>query len=192
MVLLKNDGGLLPLSRDLKIALVGPHLNSTVALLSNYAGPNKQVVGHTIEAAFRAVPGLTIVGSTSACDIVHGCHNADLASVTAAAVTADVVVAFVGLYPASGTLPRQAQCFRVPLLPRLFHHTYARASIQTHPCLLRTITLQLKITRPYAWESFVACILSYPPFPPCPPPSLRLSFTSTKNRVLPPPPPVDS
>ena len=54
MVLLKNENAVLPLSSSsgLKVALVGPHLNSTTDLLSGpgYAGQNKLVAENTIEA----------------------------------------------------------------------------------------------------------------------------------------------
>jgi hypothetical protein len=42
MVLLKNDGTL-PLRRDARLAVLGPHSNSTRALLSNYHGENSVV-----------------------------------------------------------------------------------------------------------------------------------------------------
>jgi hypothetical protein len=115
MVLLKNTGELLPLlpSRSsgavLKIAIVGPHLNSTADLLSShgYAGENKLIAGNTIEAAFKrrataSAGAFEIVGSAGGCNIVTGCATADLASITAAVATADVVIAFVGLHPAIG------------------------------------------------------------------------------------------
>ena len=113
MVLLKNDGAVLPLRADesgsLKIAIVGPHLNSTSDLLSShgYAGENKIVLGNTIRAAFerRAAASagmLDIVGVAGGCDIVSGCQSADLASISQAVAAADVVIAFVGLHPSTG------------------------------------------------------------------------------------------
>ena len=146
MVLLKNDGGVLPLKGGrpndsngvkerrtrrrssgggggggggggaaavpLKIALVGPHLNSTTDLLSSLAYTEDRSKGppfQTIEAAFKArgaaQPGVfTISGIAHGCDIISGCQadTTDLPSVTAAVKGADVVVAFVGLHPSSG------------------------------------------------------------------------------------------
>jgi beta-D-xylosidase 4 len=123
-VLLKNDGALLPLPANtpggLKIALVGPHLNSTEDLLSGpgYAGENRLVGANKIEAAFRRRAaastagnssdgsgdgsGITIVGAALGCDIGTGCSSADVAAVAGAVADADVVVAFVGLHPTSG------------------------------------------------------------------------------------------
>ena len=103
MVLLKNIDGLLPLERPgIKVALVGPHVNTTTAFLSNYHGPNSVVQSHSIEVVLRADPRVRVVGSAPACDISTGCQSADIASVQAAVQDADVVLAFVGLYPTSG------------------------------------------------------------------------------------------
>ncbi len=113
MVLLKNDGSVLPLaintSGPLKVAIVGPHLNSTEDLLSStgYAGQNKIVLNNTIRGAFerraaKSAGGLEIVGVAGGCDIVTGCLTADFESVSNAVSKADVVVAFVGLHPSSG------------------------------------------------------------------------------------------
>ena len=123
MVLLKNDESLLPLqpptsSAPLKLALIGPHLQTVSDLLSShgYAGENKLVNDNTIEAAFkRRVAAATgggkfeIVGTAAGCDIVHGCLNANLSAVAAAVASADVVIAFVGLHPASGAAPPAEQ-----------------------------------------------------------------------------------
>ena len=110
MVLLKNDGGMtLPLrkSKTLKIALIGPHLNSTDDLLASrgYAGENKHVLNNTIEKAFRrrAEAGeCDIVGTAGGCNIVTGCTTSDLASVEVAVANADIILAFVGLHPSTG------------------------------------------------------------------------------------------
>lgn len=52
MVLLKNEGGLLPLrsagpSSRLKVAVLGPHFNSSTHLLANYYGENHLVLNST-------------------------------------------------------------------------------------------------------------------------------------------------
>eukprot|EP01052_Picozoa_sp_SAG31_P042543 SAG31_NODE_6788_length_1888_cov_1.050307_1_plen_223_part_10 len=111
MVLLKNDGNLLPLNaqQPLRIALIGPHLNTTADLLSShgYAGENKLVSNNTIKAAFQRYATATgakvkIVGAAIGCDIVMGCTNADLGSIKTAVATTDVILAFVGLHPSTG------------------------------------------------------------------------------------------
>ena len=38
MVLLKNEGGLLPLKKTAKVAFVGPQANFSQEMLSNYEG----------------------------------------------------------------------------------------------------------------------------------------------------------
>ena len=107
MVLLNNDGAILPLRKRFKVALVGPHLNSTTDLLAShgYAGQSKLVLQNTIEMAFkrRAAAGdIEIVGTAGGCNIVTGYNTSDLASVEAAVASADVVLAFVGLHPSTG------------------------------------------------------------------------------------------
>jgi hypothetical protein len=133
MILLKNDGDFLPLlpnkgGKLLKIALVGPHLNSTEALLagSGYAGENRLIAKNTIEGAFRrraaASKGIiSITGTALGCDMTTGCAQADLPSITTAVQDADVVIAFVGLNPTSGapTAPVRAPTNHLLFLSRL-------------------------------------------------------------------------
>ena len=59
MVLLRNQGGLLPFAKTAKLAFIGPHANSTQALLSNYHGSNKLVEAHSPLLAARAA-GLSV------------------------------------------------------------------------------------------------------------------------------------
>ena len=47
MVLLKNEGGLLPLKESQTIAIIGPHLNSTEQMLSIYYGGNALAWHHS-------------------------------------------------------------------------------------------------------------------------------------------------
>lgn len=96
-------------AQPLKLALIGPHLNSTTALLSGrgYSGENRLVQTNTILAAFAQRASqlgarFAIVGVAAGCEISSGCSHADLAGVQAAVADADVVVAFVGLYPTGG------------------------------------------------------------------------------------------
>ena len=108
IVLLKNGGDMLPLRKGgTKVALIGPHIDSTDDLLAShgYAGENKIVEDNTIAKAFqrRADAGeLEVVGRASGCDMLLGCDTADIASVEAAVADAEVVLAFVGLHPSSG------------------------------------------------------------------------------------------
>ena len=47
LVLLKNDGGLLPLALGAQVAFIGPHATATLDLLSNYHGDNALVNSHS-------------------------------------------------------------------------------------------------------------------------------------------------
>jgi beta-glucosidase-like glycosyl hydrolase len=47
MVLLKNQGGVLPLAADVPVAVIGPHSESTGDMLSNYVGINNIVNDHS-------------------------------------------------------------------------------------------------------------------------------------------------
>ena len=68
IVLLKNEGGLLPLSpHKTKVAVLGPHFNSTVEFQSIYFGENKHVLRQSpLEAIKRR--GVDVVGASQGCD----------------------------------------------------------------------------------------------------------------------------
>ena len=57
LVLLKNEAKVLPLRKGAKLAFIGPHANSTQALLSNYHGTNTLVDKNSPLAAARAADG---------------------------------------------------------------------------------------------------------------------------------------
>ena len=93
-VLLRNEGGLLPLSRDARVALIGP----LAAESANAVGPWSLFADHpavvTIEAGLRAVLGdrLTVArGAEAEAEIPGG-----IAEAVAAAEAADVVVLVAG------------------------------------------------------------------------------------------------
>ncbi|MBX9575820.1 MAG: beta-glucosidase BglX [Caulobacteraceae bacterium] len=96
LVLLKNEGGLLPLSRDRRIALIGPfasgheHLNGPWVL---FGDPHRAVsVEDGLRAAMADPQGLTVVaGCEAEAAIAGGIDDA-----VAAARAADVVVLVVG------------------------------------------------------------------------------------------------
>lgn len=54
MVLLRNDGGLLPLTSSSKLAFLGPLANATIEMLSNYHGDNTLVESHSPLLAAQA------------------------------------------------------------------------------------------------------------------------------------------
>ena len=107
IVLLKNARGLLPLRAGARIAFLGPHANSTQALLSNYHGDNVLVNSHSpLAVALARGLGVTYARGCNICDVVPGgfpnmpCTKADdtsgIAAAAAAAAAADVAVLFVG------------------------------------------------------------------------------------------------
>ena len=83
-VLLKNEGssedrgpdarrGLLPLKKSAKLAFIGPHANSTQALLSNYHGSNSLVDSHSpLQAARAAGLSVTHAMGCNICDFPFG------------------------------------------------------------------------------------------------------------------------
>lgn len=110
LVLLKNERKVLPLNKDVKIAFVGPHANSTQSLLSNYHGQNDLVNTQSPLMAARAA-GLHVTYEEGCriCDYPYGknpgfpnipCDRAgDTSGVDAAAhaaAQADVAVVFLG------------------------------------------------------------------------------------------------
>jgi len=103
MVLLKNEG-VLPLNPDAKLAVIGPHVDSTQDLLSNYHGLNKLVNDHTVLLGLQAHDA-QIVGHAYGCIDSKGKASLDCTSqsgfdeATALAAEADVALVFVGLAP---------------------------------------------------------------------------------------------
>jgi beta-glucosidase-like glycosyl hydrolase len=103
IVLLKNDGNLLPLAIDTKVALIGPHLNATQDMLSNYHGTNVLVDSNSPLQAFqRYNNGANLVGYEAVCSILDGCSTlppTNVAHAQALATQADVAIIFIGLHP---------------------------------------------------------------------------------------------
>lgn len=99
IVLLKNKDKVLPLSTGKKIAVIGPHVNATVNLISNYHG--SRCVGggfDCIQTPFAAVTSANVGGTTTSslgCEI-DSTKN-EIAQAVAAANAADVVVLTMGL-----------------------------------------------------------------------------------------------
>jgi len=96
IVLLKNEGNLLPLARDLDtIAVVGPNADDVQALLGNYAGTPSAAV--TPLAGIRArVSARTAVRHAHGCDVVDP-GTGGFAEAVALAEAAGVVVYVGGL-----------------------------------------------------------------------------------------------
>jgi beta-glucosidase len=106
LVLLKNDGGLLPLDRNRirSIAVIGPNADNRAALEGNYQGTASEYVT-IVDGIRRAVGSGTRVYYAQGChlykDRVEGLAEANdhMAEALSAAERADVVVLCLGLDP---------------------------------------------------------------------------------------------
>lgn len=96
LVLLKNDGGVLPLSKTVKtLAVIGPLAQDPAAVLGSWTGDGKPSEATTVLDGLRAaLPGAKIVFSTG-CEVT-GASDAGFAEAVAAARSADAVVLVLG------------------------------------------------------------------------------------------------
>ncbi|MBM3189640.1 MAG: glycoside hydrolase family 3 protein, partial [Chloroflexi bacterium] len=96
MVLLKNEGGLLPLRDDLKaIAVIGPNADDVDVLLGNYNGRPSHPVTPLAGIRARLSPR-TVVYHAQGCTVT-GTSTAGFAEAVEAARKADVVIACMGI-----------------------------------------------------------------------------------------------
>jgi len=98
VVLLKNEGGALPLHKGLKcIAVIGPNADDVDVLLGNYNGtPSKAVT--PLEGIRKAVSKRTKVLFAKGCELT-GDSNEGFAEAVAEAEKADVAVMVMGISP---------------------------------------------------------------------------------------------
>ena len=114
MILCKNADDILPLSKTSTLAVIGPHLNATQDLLSNYHGENTLVDSDSPFTALQKRSGGRIVGSAYGCT-AHGSASLDCVSdegfeeATALASQADVAIVFVGLTSNKRNNPNSAE-----------------------------------------------------------------------------------
>lgn len=102
VVLLKNDGDVLPLAKGAKVAVIGPHFNATQLLISNYHGsrcpssPNDfSCIVSPLEAITTANVGGSVSGSPGC--TVAGSSTDEIAAAIDVAKAAEVVVLAVGI-----------------------------------------------------------------------------------------------
>ena len=109
VVLLKNEGGTLPLKAGAKIAVVGPHFNASQLLISNYHGsrcldpnpkPGVPGSGHNFDCIATPLDAITKMNAGGSVTGAAGCGVAGtdasgIAASVAVAKAADIVV--VGL-----------------------------------------------------------------------------------------------
>ena len=94
ITLLKNDG-ILPLSKSLKVAVIGPNADNVYNMLGDYTAPQADGKVVTVYRGIKAMLG------DSQCLYAKGCavrdtNDCDISAAIEAALKADVVVAVVG------------------------------------------------------------------------------------------------
>lgn len=94
ITLLKNDG-ILPLSKDIKVAVVGPNADNVYNMLGDYTAPQADGKVVTVYNGIKAMIG------EASCVYAKGCAvrdtlDSDIPAAVEAAMQADVVVAVVG------------------------------------------------------------------------------------------------
>jgi beta-glucosidase len=97
LVLLRNEGGVLPFKKGLKrVAVVGPNADNVYAQLGDYTSPQKEGDCTTVLTGVRALVGpKTEVVYTQGCSN-RGMDRSGIASAVALARSADAVVVVVG------------------------------------------------------------------------------------------------
>lgn len=99
IVLLKNDGGLLPVAPKKTLAVIGPHATATQDMLSNYHGTNILVDSHSPLAALQARASWPVTYSAGLPSI-ESTDISGFAAAAAAAKSCDVAIVFVGIHQA--------------------------------------------------------------------------------------------
>ncbi len=96
LVLLKNEGNLLPLNKDLKqVAVIGPNADDELVLRGNYYGTPTQSV--TVLEGIRSIlPGQTEVAYEPGCDIL-GTDKKGIKAAVKLARKADLAIVVLGL-----------------------------------------------------------------------------------------------
>ena len=114
-VLLKNEGKALPLLQTkraggkLKVAVLGPHFNSSTHRLANYYGGNDLVHTQTPLMGLRRRNELNIVSVAEGVAMCGTfCAHGDIPAAVRAAKKADVAVLFVGLHSWQGAQSQAA------------------------------------------------------------------------------------
>ena len=94
ITLLKNDG-ILPLSKDIKVAIVGPNADNIYNMLGDYTAPQADGKVVTVYNGIRAMLGEAHCVYAKGC-AVRDTNDCDIVAAVEAAMQADVVVAVVG------------------------------------------------------------------------------------------------
>ena len=94
ITLLKNDG-ILPLSKDIKVAVVGPNADNIYNMLGDYTAPQADGKVVTVYDGIKAMLGEANCIYAKGC-AVRDTNDCDIPAAVEAAMQADVVVAVVG------------------------------------------------------------------------------------------------
>ena len=94
ITLLKNDG-ILPLSKDIKVAVVGPNADNVYNMLGDYTAPQADGKVVTVYDGIKAMLGAAYCVYAKGC-AVRDTNDCDIPAAVKAARGADVVVAVVG------------------------------------------------------------------------------------------------
>ena len=96
ITLLRNEGDLLPLAKEQKLAFIGYHANSTQDLLSSYNGANTLVNSHSALLAAQNL-GLDVTFARGTSEHINDANQSFVPAAVAAARAADIAVVFVGI-----------------------------------------------------------------------------------------------
>eukprot|EP00054_Salpingoeca_dolichothecata_P027194 m.198250 g.198250 ORF g.198250 m.198250 type:complete len:840 (-) comp25890_c1_seq10:30-2549(-) len=104
-VLLKNEGNVLPLKPtsdgNVKVAILGPHGNSSTCMLGNYYGENDLVFTQTPLFGFQRRPDVDVVGYAQGCEL-SGNVTSGFAEAVTLAKQSEVAIVFLGLTSGQG------------------------------------------------------------------------------------------
>ena len=95
ITLLKNNDNVLPLGRNLRVAVVGPNADNVYNMLGDYTAPQADGKVKTVLAGIKAKLSANQVEYVKGC-AVRDTNNTDIPAAVEAARRADVVVAVVG------------------------------------------------------------------------------------------------
>jgi len=99
IILLKNEGDLLPLAKEKRVAIIGPHANATRDMLSIYVGDNTLVNSHS---PYQAISNSGVKTTYAVGSALYGTDTSGFAEAVGAAKDADVAIVFIGLHPGQG------------------------------------------------------------------------------------------
>ncbi|MGJ1430574.1 glycoside hydrolase family 3 N-terminal domain-containing protein [Sphingobacterium spiritivorum] len=95
IVLLENKNNILPLRKDVKVAIVGPNADNVYNMLGDYTAPQPDGAVTTVRQAISARLPKAQVSYAKGCAI-RDTTNSDIAAAVAIAQQSDVIVAVVG------------------------------------------------------------------------------------------------